>query len=150
MTHVTPLTLTAQQLAKEQQTLLRKFYRNHHSPMRITQQAQTWVVRAPEIITGLCLSPIDQGYWLTSLFTAPQYRFCGAAHFLLEHLQLIYQDTPIWLFCHPDLGNFYRKLGFRETQDLPQTLSQRLQRYQQHKLLIAMSNHPLAEKSQLT
>ncbi|MDY0206365.1 MAG: GNAT family N-acetyltransferase [Pseudomonas sp.] len=130
---------TAQCLTKEQQPLLRKFYRNHNSPMRITQQADAWIVRSSEIVAGACLSPVDQGYWLTSLFTAPGYRKQGAARFLIQQLQLSYQDSHIWLLCHPDLSGFYSKLGFRQTQDLPEALSSRLKRYQQHKQLIAMS-----------
>ncbi|HZJ91627.1 MAG TPA: GNAT family N-acetyltransferase [Thiopseudomonas sp.] len=134
-----PTQLTVQLLTKEQQPLLRKFYRSHNSPMRITQQADTWIARRSEIIAGVCLSPVDQGYWLTSLFTAPSYRQQGTAHFLIQQLQLAYQNSPIWLFCHPDLSGFYSKLGFRQTQHLPEALGSRLKRYQQHKQLIAMS-----------
>ncbi|WP_205343079.1 GNAT family N-acetyltransferase [Denitrificimonas caeni] len=130
---------SAQCLAENQHTLLRKFYRSHNSPMRMTQQADAWVVRAPSIIAGVCLSPIADGYWLTSLLTAPEHRQQGVASFLIRHLQVAYQHSPIWLFCHPDLRGFYGSLGFRQTQDLPESLSGRLARYQQHKSLIAMA-----------
>lgn len=130
--------ITVQHLPKDQHALLRKFYRSHHSPMRITQQAQAWVVRAPEIIAGVCLSPTDQGYWLTSLFTAPQHRNNGTASFLIQHIQSAYPEKSIWLFCHPELSNFYSRLGFNQTDALPDALNSRLKRYQQHKLLIAM------------
>lgn len=106
--------------------------------MRITQQADAWVVRAPHIIASACLSPVAHGHWLTSLFTAPTFRQQGVASLLIKHLQLAYPDTPIWLFCHPDLSSFYCNLGFKQAQHLPEALNSRLIRYQQHKSLIAM------------
>ncbi len=127
-----------QYLAKNQHTLVHKFYRNHNSRMRVTQQAEVWVVRAPHIIASVCLSPVAHGHWLTSLFTAPAFRQQGAARLLIKHLQLAYPDAPIWLFCHPELFSFYSSLGFKLTQHLPDALNSRLTRYQQHKSLIAM------------
>lgn len=129
---------SVQYLPKNQHALLHKFYRNHNSPMRITQQADVWVVRAPQIIASVCLSPAANGLWLTSLFTAPEFRQQGVASRLIKHLQLTYPCAPIWLFCNPDLLSFYSRLGFRQTQHLPEALSSRLARYQQHKSLIAM------------
>lgn len=129
---------SVQHLPENQHTLLRKFYRSHNSQMRVTQQAEVWVVRAPSIIAAVCLSPVADGYWLTSLFTADEYRQQGAASLLIKQTQIAYQGAPIWLFCHPDLNNFYSRLGFRQTQRLPESLSDRLTRYQQHKALIAM------------
>ena len=129
---------SVQCLAKNQHTLLRKFYRNHNSSMRITQQADVWVVRAPSIVAGVCVSPVADGCWLTSLFTAQEYRQHGAASLLIEHVQSIYQGTTIWLFCHPDLSGFYSRLGFTLTQQLPESLNSRLVRYQKNKPLIAM------------
>lgn len=125
-------------LAENQHTLLRKFYRSYKSPMRITQHADAWVVRAPSIIAAVCLSPVADGYWLTSLFTAPEFRQQGVASLLIRHVQLLHSDSPIWLFCHPDLSVFYHALGFTQTQVLPESLSSRLAHYQQHKALIAM------------
>lgn len=125
-------------LPKTQHTLLHKFYRNHNSPMRITQQAEVWVVRAPQIIASVCLSPVADGHWLTSLFTAPMFRQQGVASCLIKQLQSTYSCAPIWLFCHPDLLYFYSRLGFKQTQHLPDALNSRLIRYQQHKSLIAM------------
>lgn len=127
-----------QRLSKDQHMLLRKFYRNHKSSMKITQNSEAWVVRTPAIVAGVCLSPITGGYWLTSLYTAPQYRRLGVASLLIKHLQTTYHESPIWLFCHPNLKNFYHSLNFKETQHLPSFLSQRLTRYQQHKSLLAM------------
>lgn len=130
--------LSVHNLAKNQHTLLRKLYRNHNSAMRITQQAEVWVVRNPAVIAGVCLSPVADGLWLTSLFTAPEKRQQGAARLLIKQLQVFYLGQPIWLFCHPQLESFYRKLGFKQTQQLPESLRSRLTRYQQHKSLIAM------------
>lgn len=129
---------SVQRLAKNQHTLLRKFYRDHKSSMKITQNSEVWVVRAPTIIAGVCLSPIDNGYWLTSLYTAPEYRRLGVASLLIKHLQTVYQGSPIWLFCHPNLHDFYHSLHFTDARQLPAALSQRLTRYQQHKALVAM------------
>lgn len=138
---------SVQRLPENQHTLLRKFYRSHNSSMRITQQAEVWVVRAPSIIAGVCLSPVTDGYWLTSLLTADKYRQKGVAHLLIKQVQVAYQGAPIWLFCHPELISFYSKLGFEQTQCLPESLHDRLTRYQQHKALIAMhyttSNAPM-------
>lgn len=130
---------SVQHLAKNQHTLVHKFYRSHNSPMRITQQAEVWVVRAPQIIASACLSPVANGHWLTSLFTAPALRQQGVASILIKHLQLTYPDTQIWLFCQPSLLQLYHSLGFKQTQHLPEELNNRLIRYQQHKSLIAMS-----------
>lgn len=130
--------LNVQRLAKNQHALLRKFYRAHKSPMKITQNSEVWVVRAPAIIAGVCLSPVDNGYWLTSLYTAAKHRRLGVARLLIKHLQTVYQESPIWLFCHPDLHDFYHALHFTEAQHLPAALSQRLARYQQHKTLQPM------------
>ena len=129
---------SVQHLPENQHTLLRKFYRSHNSTMRVTQQAEVWVVRAPSIIAAVCLSPVADGYWLTSLFTADKYRQQGVASLLIKQIQIAYQGAPIWLFCHPDLNSFYSALGFRQTQYLPESLNSRLTRYQQHKALIAM------------
>ncbi|WP_256663496.1 GNAT family N-acetyltransferase [Pseudomonas sp. C27(2019)] len=129
---------SVQHLAKNQRTLVHKFYRNHNSPMRITQQAEVWVVRAPHIVASVCLSPVAHGHWLTSLLTAPEFRQQGVASLLIKHLQMTYPNAPIWLFCHPDLCSFYSNLGFQQTLHLPDALNSRLTRYQQHKSLIAM------------
>lgn len=129
---------SVQYLPKNQHRLAHKFYRSHNSSMRVTQQADVWVVRAPHIIASVCLSPVAGGHWLTSLFTAPSLRQLGVASLLIKHLQLTYPDAPIWLFCHPDLCNFYGNLGFQQALHLPDTLNSRLTRYQQHKSLIAM------------
>lgn len=128
-----------QRLPKSQHALLLKFYRSHNSSMRITQQADAWVVRTTEIIAAACISPVANGYWLTSLFTAPSFRKKGVASQLIKHIQSSHPGSPIWLFCHPELNSFYSQLGFTQTEILPQALSDRLARYQQHKTLIAMS-----------
>lgn len=135
-------------LAKNQHTLLKKLYRYHNSPMRITQQAEAWVVRNPAVIAGVCLSPAADGFWLTSLFTAPENRQQGVARCLIQQLQNFYPDQPIWLFCHPQLESFYRNLGFKQTQQLPECLRSRLTRYLQHKTLIAMCHRKVSQSIQ--
>lgn len=134
----TSINLSLQRLTDSQHPLLRKFYREHKSSMRISAQAEVWVVRGPMLMAGVCLTAVAHGYWLTSLFTAPAYRQQGVAGFLIEQLKLSHKESPIWLFCHPDLCGFYNRLGFQITEHLPETLQSRLQRYQQHKPLIAM------------
>lgn len=121
-----------------QHPLLNKFYRSHASRMRASPEAEVWVVRNPEIIAGLCLTAITEGYWLTGLFVAPEHRKHGVAQYLLQHTQQAHSNSPIWLFCHPDLIGFYQHTGFRITEQLPEQLKNRLSRYQKHKNLVAM------------
>lgn len=123
-----------------QHLLLNKFYRSHASRMRINPEAEAWVVRNPEIIAGLCLTSITEGYWLTGLFVAPEHRKHGVAQHLLQHIQQSHSTSPIWLFCHPDLIGFYQRIGFRITEQLPEQLKNRLSRYQKHKKLVAMQH----------
>lgn len=133
-------TQQVQRLPAQQRTLLNKFYRSHHSRMRIQQNAEIWVIRNPEIIAATCLTPIDDGFWLTGLFVAPSYRQAGIARQLLQHLQSTYPCAPIWLFCQPDLAEFYQRLNFQIATQLPESLASRLTRYQQHKKLIPMQS----------
>lgn len=134
----TPYTIEC--LPKAQQPLLNKFYRSHDSRMQATHPAESWVMRNPLIIAGVCITPISDGYWLTSLFVDPRHRQHGAGQNLLRHIQNIYSTSPIWLFCHPDLTGFYQKTGFQITQQLPDQLKNRLTRYQRNKKLIAMTH----------
>ncbi len=125
------------QLAPAQRPLLDKFYRAQRSPMRTGQAQHLWVARRDEIIAGLCLSPIDDGHWLTGLWVAFHERERGIASRLLR--QVIAQtEGPIWLFCHPDLQRFYQRQGFYPAPCLPAFLAERLKRYQQSKALLAM------------
>lgn len=124
-------------LAPAQRPLLDKFYRAQRSHMRTGQAQQLWVARRDEIIAGLCLSPVENGHWLTSLWVASHERGRGVASRLL--LQVLAQTPrPIWLFCHPDLQLFYQRLGFRPDPSLPPSLAERLKRYQQRKPLISL------------
>ena len=136
-----PTPFSVDYLPKTHHTLLHKFYRHHKSSMRITEQADAWVERATEIIAGVCLSPVAEGFWLTSLFTAPAYRRQGIARLLINHLQDSYVDKPIWLFCHPQLEKFYCNLDFVTAHQLPEPLKSRLTRYQKNKTLIALCYH---------
>ena len=127
-----------ERLSALQHPLLNKFYRSHASRMRANPEAEAWVVRNPEIIAGLCLTAITEGYWLTGLFVAPEHRKHRVAQYLLQHTQRAHSSSPIWLFCHPDLIGFYQHTGFRITEQLPEQLKNRLSRYQKHKNLVAM------------
>ncbi|UTW08784.1 GNAT family N-acetyltransferase [Pseudomonas benzenivorans] len=116
-----------------------KFYRSHRSPMRPRQQDRVWVARQQDILAALCLRPVAGGQWLTSLFVAPQHRRQGLGRQLVERA-LASAEGPTWLFCHPELHPFYQPLGFSSHACLPTELSERLQRYQRHKALIALAH----------
>jgi len=117
--------------------LVNRFYKSQGSRMRARGGHQVWVLRNPDIACALCLEPIGGGFWLTSLCTAVEQRHQGLARHLitgcLDHL-----NSPVWLFCAPELAPLYLTCGFTPAAQLPLTLQQRLQRYQRHKRLIAM------------
>ncbi|UVJ45269.1 GNAT family N-acetyltransferase [Pseudomonas sp. LS1212] len=117
--------------------LLDKFYRAHRSPMRSACDAQLWVARAAEIVAALCLRPVSEGFWLTGLLVDPAWRGQGVARAMIEQVQG-QCEASIWLFCHPELFDFYHRLGFVEAGDLPGSLCERLVRYQRSKPLIAL------------
>lgn len=124
-------------LVPARRPLLTKFYRNHRSPMRPPQGAQSWVARQQDIVAALNLSQAESGYWLSGLLVAQPLRRQGLASRLIEHA-LGQTPEPVWLFCHPDLIGFYRRQGFEPATALPETLAQRLARYQRHKALAAL------------
>lgn len=121
--------------------LMNKFYRAHQSPMKAVRDAQLWVARQEEIVAGLCLRPIAHGHWLTGLFVAPGLRGQGIARALVSQA-VAACDGPVWLFCDPQLQNFYEKLGFSLDVELPHALHERLVRYQRNKAMIAMGLTP--------
>lgn len=125
-------------LAPLLQPLLDKFYRAQRSPMRAPNGAQTWVARRQEILAALNLTPVDHGHWLTGLLVAPTVRRQGLASRLIEHA-LTRTPGPVWLFCHPDLADFYQRLGFEPAAELPPPLAERLARYQRNKALLALT-----------
>lgn len=117
--------------------LLNKFYRAHNSPMRAASEGRLWVARQTQIIAGLSLTAVAQGYWLTGLFVDPALRGQGIAGQLVEQaLKPVVE--PVWLFCHPDLQGLYEHMGFSTAPMLPQALTDRLARYTRSKPLIAM------------
>ncbi len=119
------------------QPLLDKFYRAHRSPMRASGTAQMWVARQQEILGALNLTPVADGYWLTGLFVAPQWRGQAIAGRLIA--QALEDLTgPVWLFCHPELVTFYERSGFTPASELPPVLADKLTRYQRTKELGAM------------
>ncbi len=121
--------------------LLDKFYREQRSPMRAPKHAALWVARAPEIIAGLCLSSIEDGFWLTGLLVARAHRRAGIASTLLTRVQESV-DGDLWLFYHPNLEGFYARRGFASCTHLPAPLADRYQRYSRHKQLVALVRPP--------
>lgn len=121
--------------------LANKFYSAHRAKMKASHDDHVWVLEHPHIIAAVCLRPVDDGYWLTSLFVAPEHRLQGHAKTLVNAAGTHYKQT-IWLFCHPLLSSLYQALGFRFCDQLPEALADRLQRYQRSKSLVAMSAAP--------
>lgn len=125
-------------LPSELRPLLSTFYRSQGSSMRAVKGARYWVARqSREIVAGLCLTAVAEGYWLTGLLVRPTERGQGVASTLLRHV-LKSEGTVIWLFCHPQLTTFYTTLGFEAADALPQNLDERLQRYTRSKPLVAL------------
>ncbi|WXL27142.1 GNAT family N-acetyltransferase [Ectopseudomonas mendocina] len=118
-----------------------KFYRSQRSVIGKTDGAQIWVVGQEEIIAALVLHPIDEGHWLTSLLVAKDHREQGIAKKLIATARSNC-GTKVWLFCHPNLCNFYIRQGFALCTDLPEQLAARLVRYQQTKPLCALVFQP--------
>ena len=130
------LDLEPRQLRAEHRPLLQRFYRAQQSRTRIAPEAECWAIGSP-IAAGLCLTPVEGGWWLTGLLVQPARRRQGLAPCIVA-AALHDRPGPTWLFCHPDLGDFYRRLGFREADELPASLFTRLQRYRRHKRLMAL------------
>lgn len=130
-------------LSPELRPLIDKFYRAHGSTMRTARGdgVRYWVARRQGILGVLNLSPIEQGFWLTGLFVSNEERGQGIAGRLLEHA-VNHAASPVWLFCHPGLVPFYQSSGFQTLASLPESLSDKLRRYQQSKPLIALEYSP--------
>jgi len=109
--------------------------------MKPSGEAAMWVARRHEIIGGLCLTPVAQGQWLTSLLVAPAERGRGTGQALIE-AALTNVHGPAWLFCEPALVGFYERSGFSMATALPEALASRLQRYQRSKALVALQRDP--------
>lgn len=116
---------------------LNSFYRAHRSHMRVPAGARCWVVGNQEIVAGLCLARVDGGHWLTGLLVAPALRNQGLARRLINQA-LSSCDGPVWLFCDPRLIIFYQQLGFNLSSALPESLADRLRRYNRNKTLAAL------------
>ncbi len=52
-------------------------------------------------------------------------------------------ESPVWLFCHPDLRGFYEHRGFAFDPQMPYAMTERLSRYARSKPMIAMGLEPL-------
>lgn len=106
--------------------------------MRTRAAHQVWVAEDAQIIGALCLQPVADGQWLTSLLVDAGQRRQGVASDLITRaLQAV--DTPVWLFCHPDLQPFYARLGFSSCESPPGPLAERLLRYKKKKILNVMA-----------
>ena len=118
--------------------LMNKFYRGHQSSMKAVRDAQLWVARRDGIVAALSLRAVAGGHWLTGLFVDPACRAQGlAAGLMAEALRDV--EGTVWLFCHPELREFYQRHGFSEAQQLPQAMAERLFRYSRSKPMIAMA-----------
>ncbi|MBX9914564.1 MAG: GNAT family N-acetyltransferase [Pseudomonadaceae bacterium] len=124
--------------------LANKFYKSQRSSMRAGRGEQIWVAKETDIIAACCLKPQEHGHWLTALLVAEPLRQQGIASALLHNLRGNISG-PIWLFCQPNLVDFYQRQGFQAANQLPQALTQRLQRYQQKQPLQALISNPLAD-----
>lgn len=129
-------------LEAERRRLLEKFYRSHRSSMRVPAGAACWVVGKNEIQAGLCLTAVEEGYWLTGLLVAPEHRHRGLAQRLVRRV-IQNHASPIWLFCSPELSSFYSQLDFVEAERLPPSLNSRLQAYRRSKPLIALCHRSI-------
>jgi GNAT superfamily N-acetyltransferase len=130
-------TISYQRLPCELLPLTNKFYKSQRANMRTGRSEVVWVARQSEIIAACCLKPQDHGHWLTALLVAEPHRQQGIAGALLASLRRA-TSGPIWLFCQPNLVDFYLRQGFQPATDLPPALAQRLQRYQQKQPLAAL------------
>jgi GNAT superfamily N-acetyltransferase len=128
--------VSIERLPALQMPLLNKFYKQHRSRMRGSDE-HAWVARRQHIVAALKLSPVAQGHWLTGLFTDPAQRAQGVASRLVKSVLEAYPG-PVWLFCEPALTDFYLRLGFVRCQSLPEPLGDRLQRYQHSRRLLAL------------
>lgn len=115
-----------------------QFYKAHGSRMKTRPSHTVWALRSDYILACLCLQPIANGSWLTSLFVDPAHRRSGLAGQLLASACAA-TDGPLWLFCQPHLEPLYRQQGFVRSAGLPESLSAKLRRYQRTKDLIGMS-----------
>jgi N-acetylglutamate synthase-like GNAT family acetyltransferase len=113
------------------------FYRLHGSKMRTRAEHAVWSVRADQLLACLCLQHVAHGHWLTNLFVDPRMRRHGLAGSLLDKACASVRG-PVWLFCHPELEQFYRGHGFASCESLPESLASKLQRYQRSKNLLPL------------
>ncbi|NVZ26157.1 GNAT family N-acetyltransferase [Pseudomonas gingeri] len=134
------------QLPEPLRPLLNKFYRAHNSSMRSAGDGQLWVARCDGIIAGLSLTAVAEGFWLTGLLVDPRWRGQGIAGQLIARARRD-AEGPVWLFCHPDLRDFYTRQGFSLATALPQPLAERLARYSRSKPLVALGIEPLVRST---
>jgi predicted N-acetyltransferase YhbS len=142
------------QLPRLMLPLVNKFYRRYRSKMRARGDEKIWVAEDMEIRGAVRLRPVEvgsevRGHWLTGLFVCPDGRNQGIAGELVKNASM-QVGAPIWLFCHPELSQFYERFGFREVATLPESLASRLVRYQQTQSLTALELSALPKCSRNT
>jgi len=125
------------ELPTQARPLLDKFYKLQRSRMRSVGNARWWVAKDGEIIAGASFLPISDGHWLTGLHVAIKHRNKGYGQGLFNAAQAAL-GGPVWLFCAPELRDYYRRAGFDEAVALPSELAQRLERYRASKDLLAL------------
>lgn len=132
--------LRIERLPPEQYGLLQRFYRTQRAAMRVKDASQAWVLRDVQIRAGLCLRQVAGGHWLTGLLVDAGRRRSGLASRLLAFVR-DQVPGPLWLFCDPALGDFYRARGFHDCTNLPPALAARFARQARSKPLQALCSN---------
>ncbi|MAL99323.1 MAG: GNAT family N-acetyltransferase [Alteromonadaceae bacterium] len=151
--------LLIEALSPFQLPLANKFYRVEGSKMRARRDEQVWIARLdgkivaalrfrscggwqtsidgfyPDSAEPACRAWLD-GHWLLGVFTATDYRDRGIARALIS-AGIAKAGGPVWLFCQPNLGSFYSRLGFVAALALPEPLASRLEGYRRSQQLDA-------------
>lgn len=107
-----------------------------------------WVKQAGFPVGALWLRPIDDDYWLRSLYIEPGHRHKGLATRLLLHTMQCLGKRQVFAFARPELTSLYQGVGFQEvlSESLPQPLQQKLMQYQRHQPhLRCFRLNPIAE-----
>lgn len=93
-----------------------------------------WIKNQTFPVGALWLRPVDDGYWLRSLYIAPSYRHQGLATELLRHTIQCLEKGQVIAFARPELTTLYHIIGFEEihAESLPHLLQQKLAQYQRH------------------
>ncbi|MFT0212757.1 GNAT family N-acetyltransferase [Pseudomonas sp. F1_0610] len=127
-------------LSELERPLLEKFHKTYKSQMKMPADTHLWALyKGKDIIGSVCITPTETlAHWLNALYIAPDFRNQGLASMLLNKVLSNYIHD-VWLFCLPELIPFYDKNGFLRCEfGLPESLEDKLTRYQLTKPLISM------------